>query len=168
VAGALVLAQSVFLLATAHPLRAIPTSADRAAGERLVAGMRAFGGDVAFPGDPSLSLQAGMAPAAHPAAVYDVLRATDKAGITSYRRSAEEAVTTRQFSAFVSESPGLPLNGPPSFLKDYHQCVQPVPTLFAPAAGSTTLKPVMLWIPRGGVSCQAAFRIFDTATASRS
>jgi Dolichyl-phosphate-mannose-protein mannosyltransferase len=167
-AGALVLAQSVFLLATAHPSQSIPTSADRAAGERLVAGMRAFGGDVVFPGDPALSLQAGMAPAAHPAAVYDVLRATDKAGIDSYRHSAEEAVTTRRFSAFVSDSPGLPLNGPPSLLKDYHECVQPVPTLFAPAAGSTVLQPVTLWIPWGGVSCQAAFRIFDTGKAGRS
>ncbi len=167
-AGALVLAQSVFLLATAHPAQAIPTSADRAAGERLVAGMRAFGGDVVFPGDPALSLQAGMAPAAHPAAVYDVLRATDKAGIASYRHSAEEAVTTRRFSAFISDSPGLPLDGPPSLLKDYHECVQAVPTLFVPAAGSTRLQAVELWIPRSGVSCQAAFSIFDGATAGRS
>ena len=43
-----------------------PPSADRAAGERLIAGMRALGGDVAVPGDPSLSLLAGMTPAAHP------------------------------------------------------------------------------------------------------
>jgi hypothetical protein len=162
-AGGLVLAQSVFLLATAHPSQAIPTSADRAAGERLVAGMRAFGGDVAFPGDPAFSLQAGMTPAAHPAAVYDVLRATNKAGIDSYRRSAEKAVVTRQFSAFISESPGLPLNDPPSLLKDYHECVQAAPTLFAPSAGSTRLQPVTLWIPWDGVSCQGAFRVFDRA-----
>jgi hypothetical protein len=158
-AGVLILAQSVFLLATAHPFRAIPTSADRAAGDRLVAGMRALGGDVVFPGDPALSLQAGMAPAAHPAAVYDVLRATDRAGIKSYRNSAEEAIVTRKFSVFISDSPGRPLNGPAALGKDYHECVQVKPTLFVPAAGSTRLEPVLLWIPRSGPSCQTDFSI---------
>ncbi len=163
----LVLAQVVFLLATAHPLRAIPTSADRAAGERLVAGMRALGGDVVFPGDPAMSLQAGMTPAAHPAAVYDVLRATDEAGIRSYRDSAEEAVVTRQFSGFVSDSPGLPLDGPPAFRKDYHECAQRRPALSVPVAGSTRLQPVKLWIPRTGMSCQTAFGILDGVKAAR-
>ena len=51
--GVLVLAQSVILLASCHPSNAIPTSADRAAGERLVAGMRALGGDVAVPDEPA-------------------------------------------------------------------------------------------------------------------
>ena len=162
----LVLAQVVFLLATAHPLRAIPTSAARAAGERLVAGMRALGGDVVFPGDPAMSLQAGMTPAAHPAAVYAVLRATDKAGIKSYRDSAEEAVITRQFSVFVSDSPGLPLNGPPAFRTDYHECAQRRPALSVPVAGSTRLQPVTLWIPRGGMSCQTAFGILDGVKAA--
>jgi hypothetical protein len=40
--------------------------------------------------------------------------------------------------------------------------------LFVPAAGSTRLQPVELWIPRDGMSCQAAFGIFDGATAGRS
>jgi hypothetical protein len=164
-AAMLVLAQSVFLLATAHPSQAIPTSADRAAGERVAAGMRAFGGDVVFPGDPALSLQAGMAPTAHPAAVYDVLRATDKAGIDSFMNSAEEAVIKHRYSALVSNSPGLPLFDPPSLLKDYHVCVQPVPTLFFPVADSNRLAPVELWIPWKGVSCQTAFRIFDSGKA---
>jgi hypothetical protein len=127
--------------------------------------MRAFGGDVVFPGDPALSLQAGMAPTAHPAAVYDVLRATDKAGIDSFMNSAEEAVIKHRYSALVSNSPGLPLFDPPSLLKDYHVCVQPVPTLFFPVADSNRLAPVELWIPWKGVSCQTAFRIFDSGKA---
>ena len=64
--------------------------------------MRAFGGDVAVPDDPSLSLLAGMAPAAVPGAVFDVVRATDRAGIASYRNSAYQAVKTRQFSAIIT------------------------------------------------------------------
>ena len=80
---------------------------------RLVAGMRALGGDVAVPDDPSLSLQAGMAPAAVPGAVYDVMRATNRAGIASYRHSAAAAVKDRQFSAIISSGDGRALYGPP-------------------------------------------------------
>jgi hypothetical protein len=165
--GVLVLAQSVILLAGCHPSQAIPTSADRAAGERLVAGMRAFGGDVAVPGDPALSLQAGMAPAAHPGAVFDVLRATDRTAVKSFRRSAEEAITTREFSAFVTDSPGAPLFNPPSVRQDYRECVQAVPTLLIPVARGRA-KPAIVWIARGGISCAAAISILDGAQAGRS
>jgi 4-amino-4-deoxy-L-arabinose transferase-like glycosyltransferase len=158
--GVLVLAQSVILLAGFHPSAAIPTSADRAVGERLVAGMRAFGGDVAVPADPALSLLAGMAPAAHPAAVADVLRATDRTAIISFRRSAEEAITTRKFSAFISDGPGQPLDDPPALTRDYQECVQPVPTLLVPVAGGSA-RPAVVWIPRGSLSCQAAFSILE-------
>jgi hypothetical protein len=163
VAGLLVLAQSVFLLAGAHPSQAIPTSADRAVGERLVAGMRDFGGDVIVPGDPALSLLAGMTPAAHPGAVYDVLRATDRAAIVSYRRSAEEAVATHQFSAIITNGPGQPLFNPPALVQDYQECVQPVPKLFVPLG--TQVQPAVVWIPRGSMSCQAAISLLQGKAA---
>jgi len=166
-AGLLVLAQSVILLAGFHPSQAIPTSADRGVGERLVAGMRAFGGDVAVPTDPALSLLAGMAPTAHPAAVSDVLRATDRAAIASFQRSAEEAVTTHRFSAFITDSLGPPLYNPPALSQDYHACVQPVPTLLVPVAGRAAV-PAVVWIPWGGVSCQAALGILEGGKAARS
>ena len=162
--GVLVLAQSVFLLAGAHPGRAIPASAAGAAGERLVAGMRAFGGDVAVPGDPSLSLQAGMAPAAVPGAVFDVLRATDRAGITSYRHSAYEAVRARQFSAIITAGPGQPLYDPPNLTQDYQECLQAQPagpaTLLVPVAGGRP-RPAVVWIPWGSGSCQDAISVLD-------
>ncbi|MGH3253530.1 MAG: hypothetical protein ACRDOI_45970, partial [Trebonia sp.] len=160
--GVLVLAQSVVLLASCHPSQAIPTSADRAVGERLVAGMRAFGGDVVVPMDPALSLRAGMAPTAHPGAVYDVLRATDRTAIASFRRSAEEAVITHKFSAFITDSPGQPLDNPPALRQDYLECVQPAPTLLVPVAGGRA-RPAVVWIPRGGISCQAAIGILGGA-----
>ncbi len=172
VSGALVLAQSVFLLAGSHPSQAIPASADRAAGERLVAGMRAYGGDVAVPADPSLSLLAGTAPAAHPGAVYDVLRASDKAGIASYRRSAYEAVKTRQFSAIITAGPGQPLYDPPNLSQDYQECLQPLPagpaTLLVPVAGSRRPRPAVVWIPWGNGSCQDAISILDGGKAAGS
>jgi hypothetical protein len=168
VSGVLVLAQSVFLLASSHPSHAIPTSADRAAGERLVAGMRAFGGDVAVAGDPSLSFLAGTAPAAVPGAAYDVVRATDKAGIASYRHSAYQAVKTRQFSAIIASGPGQPLYNPPDLIQDYQECLQPLPagpaTLLVPVAGSSA-RPAVVWIPRGSGSCQDAISILDGGKA---
>ncbi|MGD0700348.1 MAG: glycosyltransferase family 39 protein [Trebonia sp.] len=166
-AGLLVLTQSIILLAGFHPSQAIPASADRAVGERLIAGMRAFGGDVAVPADPALSLLAGMAPAAHPAAASDVLRATDRTAIASFRRSAEEAITTRRFSAFITDSLGAPLYNPPALSRDYHECVQPVPTLLVPVAGRAP-RPAVVWIPWRGVSCQAALSILEGGKAARS
>jgi hypothetical protein len=171
-AGALVLAQTVFLLASSHPSSAIPTSADRAAGERLVAGMRALGGDVVDPADPSLSLQAGMAPAAVPGGVFDVLRATDKAGISSYRRSTYEAVKTRQFSAIVDSGGGQPLYNPSDLTRYYDECLQP-----PSASGSATLlvpvvrsraRAAVVWIPRGRGSCQDVISVLDGGKAGGS
>jgi hypothetical protein len=166
-AGLLVLAQSIILVAGFHPSQAIPTSADRAVGERLIAGMRAFGGDVAVPADPALSLLAGMAPAAHPAAASDVLQATDRTAIASFRRGAEEAITRRRFSAFITDSLAPPLFDPHALSQDYHECVQPVPTLFVPVPGHAA-RPAVVWIPWRGVSCQAALSTLEGGKAARS
>ena len=160
--GVLVLAQSVILLASCHPSNAIPTSADRAAGERLVAGMRALGGDVAVPAEPAMSLLAGMAPAAHPQAVLDVLHATDKTAIASFRNSAEKAITTHKFSAIIDDAPGPPLFNPHALHRDYQQCAQ-LPALLIPVAGHSA-RPAVVWIPKS-VSCQAALSILGGGKA---
>jgi len=166
--GVLVLVQSALLLSGFHPSQAIPTSADRAVGERLIAGLRAFGGTVAVPADPGLSLMAGMAPVAHQDAAYDVLRASDQAAIASYRRSATAAVAARRFSAIITDGPGPPFADPPSLGRYYYQCPQPllagVPAaLFRPVAG-VKVRPMYVWLPRGGGSCAAAVSILDGTT----
>jgi len=170
VAGVLIVAQSVFLLASSHPSRALPATASRAAGMRLIAGMRALGGDVAVPGDPSMSLQAGMAPAAVQGAAYDVMRATDKAGIASYLHSAAAAVKARQFSAIISSGNGKALYNPPGLLAYYQECLQALPagpaTLLFPA-GRNQPVPAVVWIPRGG-SCQHALSVLAGGKAAGS
>jgi hypothetical protein len=169
-AGVLILAQVVFLLASPHPARPIPANTGRAVGERLIAGMRALGGDVADVNDPSLSLQAGMTPAAVPGAVFDVVRATDKAGIASYLTSAAAAVKAHQFSAMISSGGGKPLYNPPHLLKYYQECKQPLPagpaTLLIPVAGYQP-RPAFVWIPRGG-SCQRVLSILNGGKAAGS
>lgn len=165
-AGVLVLVQSVFLISSAHPARAIPTSADRAAGERLVTGMRAIGGTISDPADPGLSLQAGMPPAAQEDAAGDVLRARDQAAITGFRDSVAGAITRRRFSAIISESPGPPPAYPPALLDRYYRrCPQTllagVPAgVFRPVDG-VRYRPVSVWLPRGRGSCAAAVSALD-------
>jgi hypothetical protein len=163
--GALVLAQSAFLLSGFHPAQAIPTSADRAVGERLLSGMRALGGTIAVPADPGLGVLAGLPPTAHQDAVADVLRASNQTAIASFSRSAAAAVATRQYSAIITDGPGLPPGYPPSVTRYYRQCPQPllagVPAaLFRPVAG-VPVRPVSVWLPRGAGSCPAAVNLLN-------
>jgi hypothetical protein len=170
VAGVLVLAQTVFLLASSQPSRALPPSAGPAVSERLIAGMRALGGDIAVPSEPSLGLRAGMTPAAHPGAVYDVVRATDRTGIASYLASAGVAVKARQFSAIISPGAGKALFNPPYLLDYYQECLQSLPagpdTVLIPVAGHQP-RPAVVWIPRGD-SCQRVLRILGGGKAAGS
>jgi hypothetical protein len=169
--GLLVLAQIVLLLAGAHPSRAIPASAGRAAGERLAAGMRALGGDVYVPAEPSLSLLAGMTPSAHPGAVYDVIRASDKPAIERYLSSAGAALAARRYSAIISDGPGQPLFDPPDLTTDYEECLQPLPagpdTLLVPVAQSAP-RPAVIWIPRGSRTCQSVISVLRGGTEAGS
>ena len=167
VAGALVLAQSALLLTGLQPSQQIPSSADRAVGERLTAGIRALGGIIAIPADPGLSVVAGLVPTAHQDAAYDVLRATDQTAIASFRRSAANAVAGRRFSAIITDGPGVPLGYPSSLSQDYRQCPQPllagVPAaLFLPVAGAK-VRPAYVWLPRSSGSCPAAVAALDGA-----
>jgi hypothetical protein len=155
--GALVLAQSAFLLSGFHPARAIPTSADRAVGERLLSGMRALGGTIAVPADPGLSVLAGLPPTAQQDAAADVLRASNRAAIASFNRTVAAAVTARRFSAIITDAPGLPPGYPSWLTRYYRQCPQPllagVPAaLFRPVAG-VPVRPAAVWLPRGRGSC---------------
>jgi hypothetical protein len=133
--------------------------------------MRALGGNVYVPAEPSLSLLAGMTPSAHPGAVYDIMRATDPPGIESYTSSAKKAVAARQYSAIISDGPGRPLFNPPNITKDYQECLQPLPagpgTLLVPVAGSAA-RPAVVWIPRGSGTCQSVISVLNGGKGVRS
>jgi Dolichyl-phosphate-mannose-protein mannosyltransferase len=163
----LVLAQAAVLLTGLRPSQAIPTLADRSAGERLLAGLRAIGGTVAVPADPALSMMAGMAPVAHLDAAADVLRASDQTAIASFRRSTAQAVAERRFSAIITDSSRPPFGNPPSLSRYYHRCAQPLlagipPGVFRPVAGAE-VRPEYVWLPRGSGSCTTAVRLLDGA-----
>lgn len=169
VAAALVIAQLAVLVNGVRPVRAIPTDADRAAGLRLAAGIRALGGTVAVPSDPGLGLLAGQPAVAHQGAADDVLRASDPAVAAAFRRSAARAVAARRFSAIVTEGTGPPDGFPPGLEHYYRRCPQTLfpgwpPTLFQRVAGPPG-RPVYVWLP-AGTSCAAAVSTFDGAPAA--
>jgi hypothetical protein len=169
-AAALVVAQLAVLVSGFHPGRAIPTSADRAAGSRLVAGMRAFGGAIAVPSDPGLDLLAGLPAVAHQGAADDVLRASGPAGPESFRSSAARAVAARRFSAIVTESTGPPDGFPRDLTRYYHRCPQTLlrgvpPAVFQAVAGPPG-RPAYVWLPAGSASCAAAVRALGGAPAA--
>ncbi len=171
-AGVLVLTQTALLLSALHPAQVIPSAADRSAGQRLVAGIRALGGAVAVPADPGLSLLAGQSPVAHQDAVYDVLRATDQAAIASFERSVSAALTAQRFSAIITDSPGPPLGYPAAVGRYYQRCPQPllagVPAAVVEPVAGPAGRPVSVWVPRGSGSCPAAVRALTGTAPSAS
>jgi hypothetical protein len=164
-AAALVIAQMASLFGGFHPARAIPASASRAAGGKVVAGLRALGGPIAVPGDPGLDLMAGLPPVAHQGATDDVLRGTNQAAIASFTRSAARAVAGRRFSAIVTDLAGPPDGYPADLSRYYRRCPQTllagVPdALFRPSTGYRG-RPTFVWLPVGHGSCAAAARAID-------
>ena len=163
-AAALVIAQLTVLGNGFRPAQAIPTGADRAAGQRLTAGIRALGGMVAIPTDPGLDLLAALPAVAHQGATDDILRASDPTIIASFRRSAAHAVAARRFSAIVTEN-AAPPDGFPAYLgRYYRRCPQAllpgVPqAVFQPVAGPPG-RPAYLWLP-DGASCAAGVRVLN-------
>ena len=166
VPGLLIVAQTAWLVSGFRPAQQVPSAADQAVGERLVAGLRVLGGTVAVPGDPGLSLAAGQAPAAHQGAAYDVLRASGQGAAGRFRASADRAVAAQRFSGIVTDDPGPPLGYPATLDRYYQRCPQPllagVPAaLFRPVAGAS-VRPGYLWLPLdSGRSCNEAVGLLD-------
>ena len=160
IASALVITQLGVLLSGFQPSQAIPVSADRLAGMRLVAGMRALGGVVAAPAEPGLGLMAGMPAVAHQGAVYDVVSSADQTAAESFRLSAARAVAMQRFSAIITEGNNDPTGYPPDLNRYYHRCPQILlpsvpPALFLPADGARAPR-ISVWLPVGHGSCAAA------------
>ncbi len=171
VAGMMVIAQLAVLLSGFRPAQAIPVRADRGVGTRLTAGVHALGGTVAIPSDPGLDLAAGQPGVAHEGAVADVLRATNRAAIASFTRSAARAVAAQRFRAIITEQ-STDLDGFPADLgRYYHRCPQMllsgVPRAwFRPVTGAR-VRPAWVWLPVGRGSCTAAAALLDGSAVSQ-
>lgn len=169
VAGVLVAVQVVVLLSGFRPGRAIPSAADRAAGQRLVAGLRELGGRIADFSDPGLDLAAGLPLWAHQGAADDVLRAPG-AGMALYTRSVTRAATERRFSAFITDYGGAPRGFPPDLARYYRRCPQRLlpgrPRAAFESVAGVLARPAFLWLPAGdGSRCARTVRILDRMPA---
>jgi hypothetical protein len=158
-ASVLVIAQLVTLAVGFRPDRAIPTSADRAAGLHLVAWIRALGGTVAIPADPGLAITAGLPAVEDQVAAADILRASDPTAKAIFTGSVAQAIAGRRFTAIITQL-ARDLRGFPADLPRYYRrcpqmplvSVPPAPFRSSPGAGGG---PVYVWLPVGGGSCAA-------------
>jgi hypothetical protein len=166
-AGVLVIVQMVVLAAGAHPGQAIPAAADRTAGARLTAGLRALGGTVAIPADPALAVMAGLPAVEDQLAAVDVLRASDPAAKASFTNSVASAVAAKRFTAIITEIDGDLRGFPADLPRYYHRCpqmplagIQPAPFRRGPGVA-----PVSVWLPVGHGSCAAVARALTGSAA---
>jgi hypothetical protein len=164
-AALLVVVQLAVLAAGFRPGRAIPAAADRVAGARLTAGLRALGGTVAIPADPALALRAGLPEVEDQLAAVDVLRASDPAAIADFTRSLARAVAAQEFTAIITEVNGDLRGFPADLPRYYRRCpqmplagIQPAPFRRGPG-----LQPVSVWLPAGHGSCAAVAYALDAA-----
>jgi hypothetical protein len=170
VAGVLVIAQMAVLAAGIRLGQAIPSGADRAAGLRLTAGLRALGGTIAIPADPALALMAGLPEVEDQLATVDVLRASDPAAQASFTRSVAAAVAAQRFTVIIIEVNGDLRGFPTDLSRYYYRCrqmplagIQPAP--FRRGSG---VQPVSVWLPVGHGSCAAIARALTGPPATGS
>lgn len=83
------------------PRAQLPTDADRRAGERVVAELAAFEGEVLVPGHGYLARAAGKRAFAHDMAIRDVLRGPRRPEIGAFVAELEQALAERRFAAVV-------------------------------------------------------------------
>jgi hypothetical protein len=165
----LVIAQLAVLTAGFRPGHAIPPGADRAAGLRLAAGVRAIGGTVAVPADPGLAVMAGLPDVEDQFAAVDVLRASDPSAKAAFTSSVAAEVAARAFSAIITELDGDLRGFPADLTRYYHRCPQ-MPLLGIPPAPfrrSMAIQPVSVWLPAGRGSCEMAARALTKSGVTR-
>jgi 4-amino-4-deoxy-L-arabinose transferase-like glycosyltransferase len=84
-----------------RPNREIPTRADRAAHEEVVAAVRQVQGDVFCPNHPYLAVQAGKPGFAHAQALSDITRSKQQAATRQLVAERESALRSGRFQALI-------------------------------------------------------------------
>ena len=167
-ASVLVLVQLGLLAGGFRLSQAFPPSADRVAGQRLVAAARALGGTVAIPADPGIAVTAGLPPTEDQVAAADVLRASDPGPKAIFMASLARTVAAQKYSAIITEF-RTDLRGFPADLpRYYHKCPQmPLDgVLTVPFSANAKALPDSVWLPIGhGPSCAAVTRTLESREA---
>jgi hypothetical protein len=100
----LCLAQLVWI--RADPNEQIPTQADRAAGEAVVAKIASIPGEVWIPDHAYLARMAGKTPFVHRSVMQDLLR-TDEEVSEPFGHDVQQALHQRRFSALIMDYPEI-------------------------------------------------------------
>jgi hypothetical protein len=129
------------------PERYLPTTSDRAAGDALVAHLRAVDGGVLAPFDPLLPRLAGKDGSAHEMAILDVFNGggARPEAIRGLERSIRRAVDERRYAMLVLNRDWWR----PDVTARYEPVSAPLPaeTALFPRTGFRT-RPAQVWVPR--------------------
>jgi Dolichyl-phosphate-mannose-protein mannosyltransferase len=106
-----------FLALAYNPQAALPSQADRAAGERFLADIAAMDGDILLPDFPFVPNPAGKTSYGLGMAASDVLRGPDSRGQRALKASLAEAIRARRFSVIVLNDRGPVV--PPALHENY-------------------------------------------------
>jgi len=129
-----------------RPLEQIPTAADRAAGEMLLAGVRQSPGEVWVAHHGYYGVMAGKRTYATALPIYDILRCRNERAKKLLLDSVERALTQRRFAAIITDNDRF-VN-----LNDYREyerrgAVFTDPAVFWPVSGVPT-RPLRVYAPR--------------------
>jgi hypothetical protein len=129
-----------------RPLEQIPTAADRAAGEMLIANVRKMPGEVWIAHHGYLGTLAGKRTYASALPIYDVLRSKNESAKDLLLDCVASAFKSRRFSAIITDNDRFVQ------LNEYREyepksAVFPDPQVFWPVSGVPT-RPLRVYVPR--------------------
>jgi hypothetical protein len=146
IAYLLILLQFISLIY--NPLRLIPTSADRAAGQHVLKNIEAIEGDVFIPSHGYLAEMAGKPQYAHARAILDVLGKDNDLASTKLKEDIESAFEEEEFSAVIYDrvnSPFREFDTNDDYLFEKHMF--PDNDNFYPVSGIRT-RPQYIFVPK--------------------
>jgi hypothetical protein len=134
-----------FALLVYNPAAQVPTSADVAAGNRMVAELATLPGPVYLPGHGWYLEKAGRSTSAQSAAIADILRARIEPTSRQLAHELSRAIREQRFGAIVVDS-----NRALSYLpRDLHRYYRVARRLDAPwPLTGTRTKPLTVWVRR--------------------
>lgn len=139
-----------FAMLTHSPSAQIPSAADEAYGDSLVARLRALPGEVLVADHPTYGVLAGHRPHAQHAGAFDVFRSTSPHARELLLNSYADAIHSQRFSAIVLDDEGQGLFFPPDWKDFYVKSdvdLGPPPGIFVSRA-SGSARPREVWLPR--------------------
>lgn len=130
-----------FALLAYNPLDAVPSAADRKAGNRLITELAAIDGDILVPFHGWYAAMAGKSPSFHQMALND-LRKGDSVRYRAFERELKEALTSGRYAAVVTDRPWFDPTLRQSYIAE--KIMFPSDSVLLPVTGYA-VRPETLW-----------------------